>query len=194
MALAGCVSLLPKADPVTLYRFGATPVTTAKGPPGAPFGVFKTSTVFTRAAAGDGMLTLTQGEAAYIAGARWVSPASVLFDEAVARAFEVDSGPARLIGRGEMAKADLMLRLEVRSFEVDYVNGPKAPPEILVQVRGVLNRGHDRALIGDQLFETRVKAASNRIGPIVAAYDEATTQTLAQMTTWVSAAGDGKAQ
>lgn len=188
--LAGCVSLFPKADPVALYRFGNDPVPpVSKGPAGALFGVFKTPTLFTRAAAGDRILTFTNGEAAYIAGARWVSPASVLFDEAVARAFEADPGRARLIGRGEVAKSDLILRLEVRSFETIYVDGPKAAPEVLVQVRGVINRSSDRALVGDQVFEARVKAADNRVGPIIEAYDSATGEVLSDVTTWVSAAG-----
>ncbi|MBU4435718.1 MAG: membrane integrity-associated transporter subunit PqiC [Alphaproteobacteria bacterium] len=195
LALAGCVNLLPKVDPVALYRFGNSPTASAaKEPPGAAFGVFKTSTVFTRAAAGDGMLTFTNGEAAYIAGARWVSPASVLFDEAVARAFEAGAGRARLIGRGEMAKADLVLRLEVRAFEVDYVNGPKAAPEVLVQVRAALNSNQDRALVGDRLFEARVKASSNRVGPIVDAYDAATNQALGELNAWVSETGQGAAK
>lgn len=194
LALSGCISLFPKAKPVGLYRFGTEPVAAAKGPPGALFGVFKASTVFTRAAAGDRLLTITNGEAAYIADARWVSPASVLFDEAVARAFEADPGRARLIGRGEVAKADLVLRLEVRSFETVYVNGPKAAPEVLVQVRGVINRNQDRALVGDQIFEARVKASTNRVGSIVKAYDEATAQVLTQTTGWVSAAGEGIAK
>ena len=34
----------------------------------------------------------------------WVSPAAVLFDEAVARTFQ-GGGPARLVTRGEVAKA-----------------------------------------------------------------------------------------
>lgn len=191
LALTGCITLLPKAEPVSLYRFGVEPVAAAKGPPGALFGVFKTPTVFTRASASDRLLTITNGEAAYIAGARWVSPASILFDEAVARAFEADSGRARLIGRGEVAKADLVLRLEVRSFEAAYVNGPKAAPEVLVQVRGVINRNNDRALVGDQVFEARVKASSNRVGSIVEAYDAATTKVLTDLTGWVSASGAG---
>lgn len=191
MALTGCITLLPKAEPVGLYRFGVEPVAAAKGPPGALFGVFKTPTVFTRASAGDRLLTITNGEAAYIAGARWVSPASILFDEAVARAFEADPGRARLIGRGEVAKADLVLRLEVRSFEAVYVDGPKAAPEVLVQVRGVINRNNDRALVGDQVFEARVKASNNRVGAIVEAYDEATAKVLTDLTGWVSASGAG---
>lgn len=191
MALTGCITLLPKTEPVGLYRFGVEPVAAAKGPPGALFGVFKTPTVFTRASAGDRLLTITNGEAAYIAGARWVSPASILFDEAVARAFEADPGRARLIGRGEVAKADLVLRLEVRSFEAVYVDGPKAAPEVLVQVRGVINRNNDRALVGDQVFEARVKASNNRVSAIVEAYDEATAKVLTDLTGWVSASGAG---
>ena len=190
VALAGCISLFPKAEPAALYRFGNEPVAPAsKGPAGALLGVFKTPTVFTRASAGDRILTFTGGEAAYIAGARWVSPASVLFDEAVSRAFEADPGRARLIGRGEVAKSDLILRLEVRSFETIYTNGPKAAPEVLVQVRGVLNRSSDRVLVGDRVFEARIKASDNRVGPIVEAYDSATGQVLGEVTAWVSATG-----
>lgn len=191
LTLTGCISVFPKAEPVGLYRFGVEPVAAAKGPPGALFGVLKTPTVFTRASAGDRLLTITNGEAAYIASARWVSPAIVLFDEAVARAFEADPGRARLIGRGEVAKADLVLRMEVRSFEVVYVNGPKAAPEVLVQVRGVINRNNDRALVGDQVFEARVKASSNRVSSIVEAYDSATAKVLTDVTSWVSASGAG---
>ena len=193
-ALTGCISLFPKTEPVGLYRFGNEPVAATKPAAGALFGVFKTPTVFTRAAASDRMLTITNGEAAYIAGARWVSPASILFDEAVARAFDADPGRARLIGRGEVAKADLVLRLEVRTFEVVYVNGPDTAPDILVEVRGVINRSSDRALVGDKMFEARIKASTNRVGSIVEAYDTATVQVLGQITSWVSASGDGIAK
>jgi cholesterol transport system auxiliary component len=162
---------------VTLYRFGDTQVSVPKGPPGAMFGVLKTPSAFTRAAAGDRMLTSTNGEVAYIAGARWVSPAFVLFEEAIAKAFENDPGRARLIGRGEVAKADLMLRLEVRTFEADYVNGRQG------RARGGGARARraepqfsDRALVGDQVFEARVKAADNRVSAIAPAYDQADRQ------------------
>ena len=189
--LTGCISVFPKTDPVGLYRFGVEPVAAARDTQGSRFGVLKTPIVFTRASAGDRLLTITKGEAAYIAGARWVSPASVLFDEATARAFDADRGRARLIGRGEVAKADLVLRLEVRSFETVYVNGPDTAPEILVQVRGVLNRDRDRTVVSDQIFETRIKASSNRVGSIVEAYDRATTTVLTEVAAWVSASGDG---
>ena len=67
--------------------------------PAGAFGVLKAPTGFVRAGAGDQILTvLPGGETAYIAQARWVSPAQVLFDEALERAFDADPGRARLIG------------------------------------------------------------------------------------------------
>jgi cholesterol transport system auxiliary component len=191
VGLSGCISLFPKAKPASLYRFGEAEVSVPKGPPGAMFGVLKTPSSFTRAAAGDRILTSTNGEVAYIADARWVSPAFVLFEEATARAFENDPGRARLIGRGEVAKAEMMLRLEVRTFEADYVNGPKAAPEVVVRVRGVLTCSQDRALVGDKIFEARIKAADNRVGAIVPAYDQAVAKVLGEVVTWVNASGTG---
>jgi len=190
-SLSACISVFPKTKPATLYRFGDADLSVAKAPPGAMFGVLKAPSVFTRAAAGDRILTVTNGEVAYVAGARWVSPAFVLFEESVARAFENDPGRARLIGRGEVAKADLVLRLEVRTFEADYVDGPKSAPEIVVRVRGVMNRNSDRALVGDQIFEAKVKAADNRVSAIVPAFDQANAKVLSDVVAWVNAAGPG---
>ena len=189
LTLSGCISLFPKANPSGLYRFGAAAPAASSAPVEKSFGVFKTPTVFTRAAMGDRLLTVTDGQAAYIADARWVSPAIVLFDEAAARAFEADSSRARLVTRGETAKAAMALRLEVRAFETDYVNGPKAAPEVLVEIRAVITRNGDRALLGDKVFQARIKASDNRVGPIVQAYDQATGQTLSEIITWVGAAG-----
>ena len=188
VSLSACISVFPKTKPVGLYRFGETQVSAPKGPPGAMFGVLKAPTTFTRAAAADRILTSSEGQVAYIADARWVSPAFVLFEEAVARAFENAPGRARLIGRGEVAKADLVLRLDVRTFETDYINGPKGAPEVVVRVRGVLNRNQDRALVGDQVFEARVQAADNRVSAIVPAYDKAVAKVLGDIVAWTNAA------
>ena len=192
LALSACVTVFPKTEPSGLYRFGTTPPAVSKGPPGAMFGVLKAPTVFTRPSAGDRILTTSPGgEAAYVADARWLAPASVQFDEALSRAFDADPGRARLIGRGEVAKAQLVLRLEVRTFEAAYVDGPKAAPEIVIQVRGVISRSADRALVGDQVFEAKVKATDNRVGPIVQAFDEANTKVVGDIVDWINAAGAG---
>jgi len=189
VALTGCISLFPKTKPAGLYRFGHAAVESSRPVTEKSFGVYKTPTVFTRAAMSDRLLSVTNGEAAYISDARWVSPAIVLFDEAVARSFEADGSQARLVTRGEALKAAMALRLEVRSFETDYVDGPKAPPEVLVEIRAVMTRSNDRALLGDKVFVARVKAADNRLSAIVPAYDQAVGQALSEIVDWVGEAG-----
>ena len=57
-------------------------------------GVFQSPGIFQRESAGDRILTVTDGKAAYIARARWVAPAAALFDQATLAAF--DTGPPRV--------------------------------------------------------------------------------------------------
>jgi cholesterol transport system auxiliary component len=60
---------------------------------------------------------------------------------------------------------------------------------VLVEIRAVMTRSNDRALLGDKVFVARVKAADNRLSAIVPAYDQAVTQALSEIVTWVGEAG-----
>ena len=185
--LAGCISVFPDADPSQLYRFeGALQPDRATAPGSSTFGVFLPSSGFTEASSGDRILTMTGPEAAYIASARWVAPAEVLFQEAVERAFEVNPGPARLVGRGGLRQAERTLRLDVRRFEAVYDNGQKAPPEIVVRVQAGLVARNDRSFVGEQAFEARVRADDNRVSEIVEAFDEATAEVLTELVDWTN--------
>ena len=155
---------------------------------GLKFGVLKSTTDFVAAAASDKILTVTRGEAAYIKDARWVSPASVLFDEAVDRTFQGSTGRARLITRGEVAKADYVLKLDVRTFEARYP-GPKLAPEVVVETRAMLTRNDNRELVAEEVFTSRVQAGENRVGSIVAAYDQATEEVISDIYAWVNSGG-----
>ncbi|MCE3289177.1 MAG: transporter, partial [Caulobacter sp.] len=112
VALSGCISLFPEAEPAKLYRFeiSAPSEVAAK-----TFEVTRGPIAFDRAAASDGIVTVTNGSIAYIDSARWVAPAQQIFEEELVRAFQ--AGPARLIGRGEVGKSDWLMRLDVQRFE-----------------------------------------------------------------------------
>lgn len=187
--LSGCASLLfGKGEPAQLYRFGAEPATTT-AVPGARFGVMKSATNFVEAAAGDKILTITGGQAAYIKDARWVSAASILFDELIERTFQGSDSRAQLITRGEVAKADYVLKLDVRTFEARYP-APKAAPEIVVETRALLTRNDTRAVVGERIFTARVQASENRVSAIADAFDQATDQVVGEIYTWVNSAGN----
>lgn len=184
VGLAGCISLLPKSKPSQLYRFG---VPAAAAPTRSDaVGVFRAGGAFQREAAGDRILTVTGDKAAYVAEVRWVAPAEVLFEEAVATAFDSAAGHVRLVARGEPAPAALSLRLDVRNFETRYSGDHAA---VLIRVRVVLARHDGRAPPAEKVFEARAPAARNRVGAIVAAYNEALAKVLGEIVAWT----DGQA-
>lgn len=190
IALSGCISLFPKQDPAQLYRFdGAGEAPAAQASTGPQFGVFRTRSGFVQEASGDRILSVLGNETAYVAKARWVGPASVLFDAAVARAFDANSGPARLVTRGERGATEYALRLDVRRFEAVYDRGRGSAPEIVVEVRGVLGPFRSGDLAKERMFTARVRAGDDRVGAIVDAFDAAVGQVLTETVTWTNGRG-----
>jgi len=188
VTLGGCVTLFPKSKPAQLYRFGEGMTAQTLASPAsamAPVGLHL-STGFTRAAEGDRLLTVSDSQTAYIAQSRWVAPASVLFDEAAARAFETAGAPFHLLRRGDVGMAPFTLRLDVETFEADYGPAWSGSPTVVVRVRALLTGppGHAPAA---QVFESRQPAEENRVGAIVRAYDAATSQALGQVVGWTTA-------
>lgn len=186
LAVSGCVTLLPKAKPVDLYRFGATSEPVAAQLPTGAVGVFRASSLFQREAGGDQLVTVTAGKVAYVAETRWAAPATALWDAAVLSAFDSDPGRARLISRGEAGKIDYVLRLDVRNFETRYDRGPKAAPDVVVRVRASLTNGVNRSLTDERVFESRITATDNRVSAIIPAYDKAVAEVLKEIVAWTN--------
>ncbi|CAN5891296.1 ABC-type transport auxiliary lipoprotein family protein [soil metagenome] len=193
VALTGCISLFPKSKPANLYQFGYASEAEASGPPvSRTVGVLKLSSSFVKAAAGDRIMTVTGGsEVAYIAEARWASPASVLFEEAVNRAFDQDSSPVRLISRGEIGQSTYVLKLDVSDFKVVY-DGPKARPQVVVTLHAALTRSGDRSLAAERTFSQKAQAGEDRQGAIVGAFNTATSQALTDLVAWTATTTAGR--
>jgi cholesterol transport system auxiliary component len=185
LSLSACITLLPNTKPAQLYRFGV-PAAASASVRSEAVGVFRANGEFQHEAAGDRILTVTGERAAYIADARWIAPADVLFNDAVATAFENAPGRVRLVSRGELVSADYVLRLDVRRFETDYGQG--GAPSVLVRVRAVLGNDQKRTALAEQVFEARVPASENRVSAIVAAYDQAITKVLGDIVAWTNRA------
>jgi len=182
IGLSGCISLFPKAEPLTTYKLTVnTPAPSATAGTGAV--VLKSTTLFTRSAAADRLLTINGPEAATIAGARWVAPASVMFDEALSAAFA--STPTRLISRGDITPADQIIRVEVRTFEARYLNGADAAPTVVIEARASLTNLRDRGASFSREFRSEQPASDNRVGAIVDSYNAAATQVVTDIAKWV---------
>lgn len=186
MGLGGCITVFPKAAPVQLYAFGTDfPTTTPVGPDAV--NVMLGHVDFERAAGGDRILSVSGGlQDAYIADSRWISPAAILFQEALMRAFSASGGHARLVKAGETGATPLVLQIDVPAFEVLYPNGPGAPPTVLVQVHAVLVGVPDRRVVAERTFTSRQPLSENRMGGIAKGFDTATVETLGQLAAWTS--------
>lgn len=181
-SLAGCVSLLPKAVPSTLYSFGLAERAEAPINPAAR-GVTLVPVDFPREALSDGILTVEGPQTSYISGARWVAPAPVVFRQALERAFDAAAPGTHILSRGEAGASVALLAIDVTRFEADYAD-PKTAPTVRVTLRVRLS-GADGAPLDAATFDVSKPAADNRVGPIVAAYDAAATEALTDLARWV---------
>lgn len=192
----GACSLLSTPDPVQLYRFGA--YMDAPAPSGdvpAPLLVSIRRIEFPDAAKDARILGVTGTEAAYIGGARWVSPAETLFDDSLQAAFAARSNEVRVLDRREPGTTPLVLRVTVSSFEARYLNGQDAAPTIVVTARAQLRNMPEREAGGgpsrpddgrtvERVFTVSQPATENRVSAIVAAFDVATRDINGQIVDW----------
>ncbi|PZU71791.1 MAG: hypothetical protein DI531_14935 [Brevundimonas sp.] len=193
-ALSGC-ALLSTPDPVQNYRFGlpmAAPSTVGDTP--APLTVSIRRIEFPQAAGDDRILGVTGLETAYIAGARWVSPASTLFDDSLKAAFANRADRIRVLGRREPGTPPLVLQVTVTTFEARYA-APGATPEVVVTARAQLRSTPERQAGGgairpeqgrsvERVFTVTQPAGENRVSAIVAAFDTATRDINTQIADW----------
>ena len=199
-ALSGC-ALLSSPDPVQNYRFGlpmAAP--SAVGDTPAPLTVSIRRIEFPQATGDDKILGVTGLETAYIGGARWVSPASTLFDDSLKAAFANRADRIRVLGRREPGTPPLILQVTVTTFEARYA-APGAVPDVVVTARAQLRSTPERRAGGgtirpeegrsvERVFTVIQPAGDNRVSAIVAAFDTATRDINTQIADWTIASAN----
>lgn len=186
LTLAGC-ALLSTPDPVQTYRFGgpAAAASAAEGQAGLrPVSLRRVE--FPEAVEGDKILGVTGTETAYIAGARWVSPAADLYMESLENAFSAQATRVRAIGPRELSRGEHSLNVDVRAFEARY-DAPGLAPMVVVTARARLLALPDRSVAAERTFTVQQPAAANRVSAIVEAFDIATRDLNTQIVSWTDA-------
>ena len=185
MGLSAC-ALLSSPDPVQTYRFGGVPASTAGSAVSSPVQFTLRRVEFPEAVEGDKLLGVTGTETAYIAGARWVSPASDLYMESIENAFAAQATRVRLIGARELTRGQRSLDIDIRSFEARY-DAPGMAPTIVVTARARLLALPERTVAAEQVFSVEQPASANRVSAIVEAFDTATRDLNTQIVAWTDA-------
>jgi cholesterol transport system auxiliary component len=185
MALSAC-ALLSTPDPVQTYRFGGVSASPAASAIASPIQVTLRRVEFPEAVEGDKLLGVTGTETAYIAGARWVSPASDLYMESIEDAFAAQATRVRLIGPRELTRGQRSLDIDVRAFEARY-DAPGLAPTIVVTARARLLALPERTVSAERVFTIEQPASANRVSSIVEAFDLATRDLNTQIVAWTDA-------
>lgn len=183
--LSAC-ALLSTPDPVQTYRFGGVPASAAAGALASPVQVMLRRVEFPEAVEGDKLLGVTGTETAYIAGARWVSPAADLYMESIENAFAEQATRVRVIGPRELTRGERSLDIDIRSFEARY-DAPGAAPTIVVTARARLLVLPERTVAAERVFTVEQPAGANRVSAIVEAFDLATRDLNTQIVAWTDA-------
>lgn len=186
LLLSGCVSLLPESEPATLYRLDAG-LDAPEVQDSAAIPVLISRIAAPRGLAGDRIAIQTGDAIAYMARARWISPAPELVESAVldgllAHANEID--PVRA---SDGVDARFELDLELRRFEAVYDQGAKAAPLVRASLRARLIDRDTRGLVSARTINASERAESNRQGAIVAAFGRATGRAAAELADWTQA-------
>lgn len=177
LMLAGCGGLFGGGGRADLYRFGdAAPVAEPAQPAAQqrPVILAYPGATFDSAVGTERILTVNGSQASYIAGARWISPASELFDAAALRELERFGPDLRLVRSVEIARADYLLLVDVRRFEAVYTGGLETVPAVAIEAHARLFRRSDRAIVGEWAVNVTEPATENRVTAIVDAFSRAT--------------------
>lgn len=129
---------------------------------------------------GEGVAVLRPGQRLdYYSGARWAAPAPVLLQALVVQRLrgsgrftlvESDTGPF---------EASYLLSLELSHFEANYADS--GPPTVRVTLVCALGQRSGRRVLDSFTVQAQVPAASDRMQAVVAAFEQATNQALAQL-------------
>ena len=121
----------------------------------------------------------------YYSGARWAAAAPAMLQLLVIDALRASNRFAMVESDGGPFAADYVLSMELRHFEADYT--ATGPPLVHVALDASLGRRGRRDIIVNCSADSQVKAEADRMQAVVAAFQQATGEALAQLAARISA-------
>lgn len=181
--LSACAGLLPSlaGDPPALYELHA-PGDPVSGPP------LKSQVLVDIPQSSAGIdspriaLTQTDGTLAYFKDVSWTDRAPVMFQTLIVNSFDA-SGRLPAVGRENMGlRSDFLLKTDLSALQADYTAGPV--PVVRVALRSKLIVMPRRIIVASHLATAEVKADTDTMPAIQAAFRQATGDVLQQTTRW----------
>lgn len=180
LPITGCVTVLPKADPIQLYSFGFNPSLVApaeQGFSGTATSILLSLIAFSPEAGGDRLISREDYQLSYIGGARWSVPATDLFTQATIDGFASLGRKVRLETRSGLASL-YRLDISISRFEVAYT---KHKPSVLMAGEARLIRLKDKATVATTSVSRNIVIPKNKATQIVAGYEKAASEIIGEL-------------
>lgn len=191
--LAGCSSLLHSdAPPVQVYTLRAASASSGSGAdPAAPVDAsLRVAHPIAGPGLGTSQIVLLQPDHrlnVYAASA-WAADAPALLESLAAETLR-GSGHWRSVEDAESPfPADYLLQITIRRFDADYSGGTEAAPTVQVTLDCTLGKEDARNIVATFVASGSAVASANRLGDVVAAFQQATDAAMASLSQQASAA------
>lgn len=193
LAVAGCSSLLHSdAPPVQIYTLRAAPAASDSGadPAAAVDASLRVAHPLAGPGLGTSQIVLLQPDHrlnVYAASA-WAADAPTLLESLAAETLR-GSGYWRSVEDAESPfPSEYLLQISIRRFDADYSGGADAPPTVRVTLDCTLGKEEGRDIVATFVASGSAVAGANRLGEVVAAFQQATDAAMASLSQQASAA------
>lgn len=192
LSLATACSILPKTEPVDIYRL---PV----NQPSRTVSALDWSLRLNKPLASEVLATpriavIPQGDViSSYKGARWSDPAPLLIRNRLLDGFQRDGRVQRLSADDSNLQADYELAGELQAFQSEY--RAQDTVEVVVRYDARLVDGRSQRILASHRFEVRQPLADKQVSAVVAGFGNASDQLVGQVVNWtVTQAGQAQAK
>jgi cholesterol transport system auxiliary component len=186
----GCTILQSDLPPQQIYILRATGDTSAQayasGPAQSSNGTLSLPSIqVPRPSADPGLgtelITLVRSDRRldYYAGSRWADDLPEVVETLAIDTLRASGNWSAVHASPSPYFADYLLDINIRRFEADYTQGDNVAPTVHVVLDCTVARRRGRDLVATFSASAAVQAAENRLGAVVAAFEEAANAALA---------------
>jgi cholesterol transport system auxiliary component len=181
LALTGCFSGLfsSKQPPEQVYNLRAPAASTPLAPPAqGPAPSVRVGHPVSDPGLESTRIILVQPDhrMSFFTGARWPAPVSDMLETLAVQTLRASGQYSSVEDSVSPFPSDFLLQTTVRRFEADYDAG--AVPDVYVVLDCIIGRREGRDVVATFVVSGKASASANRLGEVVAAFEQASGQAL----------------
>ncbi len=185
---SACSGFRSGGSPAVTYNLRATAAPATADAPAAPSRLKAFSIQVMAPVAGPGLdsdailLTAPDHRLEHFAASKWAAPAPRMLASLAAETLRNRGVLAAVHDDISPFPGDYLLRIAIRRFDADYAAGTGAAPAATVVLDCTVGTRVDRKLLATFVAQATVRADDNRMGAVVAAFEQATQDAMGKLT------------